>query len=157
MAAANLFAQTYGLTGSQDRDAVAALLQFVQVPEFTPKSGVKIHVSDQELQSANASVGEDVWPVGQESPPQLVPCPVQPSLPLTLLCNPWPKASPHLPLSLPCSEMRVGWVKFYPSCLLLPTPWPSGELAVCFSCSVCVSLGKNNFSLFLLDLFIWRV
>lgn len=65
MAAANLFAQTYGLMGSQDRAAVGALLQAVQVPEFTPKSGVKIHVSDQELQSANASVGEGVWPVGQ--------------------------------------------------------------------------------------------
>ena len=66
IAAANLFAQTYGLTGSQDRAAVATLLQSVQVPEFTPKSGVKIHVSDQELQSANASVGEDVWPLCQE-------------------------------------------------------------------------------------------
>ncbi|EPY75682.1 ubiquitin-like modifier-activating enzyme 1 Y-like protein [Camelus ferus] len=58
MAAANLFAQTYGLLGSQDRAAVATLLQSVQVPEFTPKSGVKIHVSDQELQSANASVDD---------------------------------------------------------------------------------------------------
>uniref|UniRef100_A0A2K5RYN3 Ubiquitin-like modifier-activating enzyme 1 n=1 Tax=Cebus imitator TaxID=2715852 RepID=A0A2K5RYN3_CEBIM len=58
MAAANLFAQTYGLAGSQDRAAVATLLQSVQVPEFTPKSGVKIHVSDQELQSANASVDD---------------------------------------------------------------------------------------------------
>lgn len=75
MAAANLFAQTYGLTGSQDRAAVATLLQSVHVPEFTPKSGVKIHVSDQELQSANASVGEDVRPFGQGSPPPLVPRP----------------------------------------------------------------------------------
>ncbi|XP_006140627.1 ubiquitin-like modifier-activating enzyme 1 [Tupaia chinensis] len=52
VAAANLFAQTYGLTGSQDRAAVATVLRSVQVPEFTPKSGIKIHVSDQELQSA---------------------------------------------------------------------------------------------------------
>nr|XP_008505284.1 PREDICTED: ubiquitin-like modifier-activating enzyme 1 [Equus przewalskii] len=58
MAAANLFAQAYGLMGSRDRAAVATLLQSVQVPEFTPKSGVKIHVSDQELQSANASVDD---------------------------------------------------------------------------------------------------
>ncbi|KAK2508547.1 hypothetical protein MC885_007636 [Smutsia gigantea] len=58
MAAANLFAQTYGLMGSQDRAAVVTLLRSVQVPEFTPKSGVKIHVSDQELQSANASVDD---------------------------------------------------------------------------------------------------
>ncbi|XP_072483986.1 ubiquitin-like modifier-activating enzyme 1 isoform X1 [Notamacropus eugenii] len=58
MAAANLFAQTYGLTGSKDRGAVAALLQTVHIPKFTPKSGVKIHVSDQELQSASASVDD---------------------------------------------------------------------------------------------------
>ncbi|XP_058570974.1 ubiquitin-like modifier-activating enzyme 1 isoform X3 [Neofelis nebulosa] len=58
MAAANLFAQTYGLIGSQDRAAVAILLQSVHVPEFTPKSGVKIHVSDQELQNTIASVDD---------------------------------------------------------------------------------------------------
>uniref|UniRef100_A0A8C9RXZ4 E1 ubiquitin-activating enzyme n=1 Tax=Scleropages formosus TaxID=113540 RepID=A0A8C9RXZ4_SCLFO len=58
MAAANLFAQTYGLAGSTDRAAVIRLLQDVKVPVFTPKSGVKIHVSDQELQNANASVGK---------------------------------------------------------------------------------------------------
>ncbi|XP_028923125.1 ubiquitin-like modifier-activating enzyme 1 [Ornithorhynchus anatinus] len=58
MAAANLFAQTYGLPGSQDRAAVVGLLQSVRVPDFTPKSGVKIHVSDQELQNANASVDD---------------------------------------------------------------------------------------------------
>ncbi|KAM8893344.1 LOW QUALITY PROTEIN: ubiquitin-like modifier-activating enzyme 1 [Lycaon pictus] len=58
MAAANLFAQTYGLMGSQDRAAVAVLLQSVHIPEFIPKSGVKIHVSDQELQNASASVDD---------------------------------------------------------------------------------------------------
>ncbi|XP_031801112.1 ubiquitin-like modifier-activating enzyme 1 isoform X2 [Sarcophilus harrisii] len=58
MAAANLFAQSYGLVGSRDRTAVATLIQTVHVPEFTPKSGVKIHVSDQELQSANTSVDD---------------------------------------------------------------------------------------------------
>lgn len=58
MAAANLFAQTYGLPGSTDRAAVAHILQEVKVPTFTPRSGVKIHVSDQELQNANASVGK---------------------------------------------------------------------------------------------------
>ena len=91
IAAANLFAQTYGLTGSQDRAAVATLLQSVQVPEFTPKSGVKIHVSDQELQSANASVGEDVWPFCQELLPHWssAQCSLlTSSLPLALLCNP---------------------------------------------------------------------
>ncbi|KAG9269620.1 ubiquitin-like modifier-activating enzyme 1 [Astyanax mexicanus] len=58
LAGANLYAQTYGLQGSTDRAALAKLLQDIKVPEFTPKSGVKIHVSDQELQSANASVDD---------------------------------------------------------------------------------------------------
>ncbi|XP_077891556.1 ubiquitin-like modifier-activating enzyme 1 isoform X2 [Ictidomys tridecemlineatus] len=59
MAAANLFAQTYGLAGSQDRVAVTSLLQSLPVPKFIPKSGIKIHVSDQELQSASSSVDDN--------------------------------------------------------------------------------------------------
>lgn len=62
MAAANLFAQTYGLLGSQDRHAVTTLLQSLQIPAFTPKSGVKIHVSDEELLDASASSGENTAP-----------------------------------------------------------------------------------------------
>uniref|UniRef100_A0A671RC84 E1 ubiquitin-activating enzyme n=1 Tax=Sinocyclocheilus anshuiensis TaxID=1608454 RepID=A0A671RC84_9TELE len=58
MAAANLLAQSYGLPCSTERSDLTKLLQDVKVPEFTPKSGVKIHVSDQELQSANASIGK---------------------------------------------------------------------------------------------------
>uniref|UniRef100_A0A7N6B0G1 E1 ubiquitin-activating enzyme n=1 Tax=Anabas testudineus TaxID=64144 RepID=A0A7N6B0G1_ANATE len=55
MAGANLFAQTYSLPGSNDRVGVAKILQEVKVPAFTPRSGVKIHVSDQELQNSNSS------------------------------------------------------------------------------------------------------
>lgn len=58
MAAANLFAQTYGVQGSTDRAAVMKILQDVKVPVFTPRSGVKIHVSDQDLQNSNSSVGK---------------------------------------------------------------------------------------------------
>lgn len=58
IAGANLLAQSYGLPGSRDRASVARVLQDIKVPTFTPKSGVKIHVSDQELQNSNASVGE---------------------------------------------------------------------------------------------------
>ncbi|XP_069501606.1 ubiquitin-like modifier-activating enzyme 1 [Ambystoma mexicanum] len=58
MAAANLFAQSYGITGSPDRPVVADILQSIRVPEFTPRSGVTIHVSDQELQNAHASVDD---------------------------------------------------------------------------------------------------
>nr|XP_020043100.1 ubiquitin-like modifier-activating enzyme 1 [Castor canadensis] len=56
MAAANLFAQTYGLTGSQDRAAVTTHLQSLQAP-MDP--GIRIHASDQELQGTSASVGDD--------------------------------------------------------------------------------------------------
>ncbi|GCC42012.1 hypothetical protein chiPu_0026361 [Chiloscyllium punctatum] len=58
VAAANLFAQTYGIKGSQDRDQIAELLKNIKVPTFTPKSGVKIHVSDQDLQNSNASLDD---------------------------------------------------------------------------------------------------
>lgn len=58
IAGANLLAQSYGLQGSRDRAVVVRLMQDIKVPTFTPKSGVKIHVSDQELQNSNASVGE---------------------------------------------------------------------------------------------------
>lgn len=58
VAAANLFAQTYGVQGSTDRAGVVKILQEVKVPTFTPRSGVKIHVSDQELQNSNSSVGK---------------------------------------------------------------------------------------------------
>ncbi|CAI9181566.1 unnamed protein product [Rangifer tarandus platyrhynchus] len=54
IAAANLFAQTYGMMGSQDRSAVTKLIQSMQVPEFTLKSGVRIQVSDQELQTSSS-------------------------------------------------------------------------------------------------------
>ncbi|XP_032746418.1 ubiquitin-like modifier-activating enzyme 1 Y [Rattus rattus] len=58
MAAANLFAQTYGLEGSQDCAAVTTLLQSLPAPKFAPKSGIRIHVSEQELQSTSATVDD---------------------------------------------------------------------------------------------------
>lgn len=67
MAAANLFAQTYGLGGSQDCAAVAKLLKSLPVPKFAPRSGIRIHVSEQELQSTSATVGENVSPFIQGS------------------------------------------------------------------------------------------
>jgi ubiquitin-activating enzyme E1 len=70
MAAANLFAQTYGLTGSQDRAAVTTHLQSLQAP-MDP--GIRIHASDQELQGTSASVGEDSVCPGVTT--LLVPCP----------------------------------------------------------------------------------
>lgn len=58
MAAANLYARTYGIQGSTDRAGVMKILQVVKVPAFTPRSGVKIHLSDQDLQNSPSSVGK---------------------------------------------------------------------------------------------------
>uniref|UniRef100_A0A6Q2YYV8 E1 ubiquitin-activating enzyme n=1 Tax=Esox lucius TaxID=8010 RepID=A0A6Q2YYV8_ESOLU len=73
MAAANLFAQSYGLPCSTDRVAVAKILDSLSVPTFVPRSGVKIHVSDQELQSANASVSafQHLLTVDAAAPPMV--------------------------------------------------------------------------------------
>uniref|UniRef100_A0A8C5X5S4 E1 ubiquitin-activating enzyme n=1 Tax=Malurus cyaneus samueli TaxID=2593467 RepID=A0A8C5X5S4_9PASS len=45
VAAANLFAQSYGIAGSRDRAAVAELVRHVRVPPFAPKAGVFTWVS----------------------------------------------------------------------------------------------------------------
>ncbi|XP_075302214.1 ubiquitin-like modifier-activating enzyme 1 [Opisthocomus hoazin] len=58
MAASNLFAQSYGIEGSRERGPVAKLLLHVRVPPFAPKAGVRIHVSDQELQSAAVTLDD---------------------------------------------------------------------------------------------------
>ncbi|KAK6467250.1 ubiquitin-like modifier-activating enzyme 1 isoform X1 [Huso huso] len=58
MASANLLAKTYGVPGSRDRAALVKILDAVHVPQFTPRSGVTIHVSDQELQNANTSTDD---------------------------------------------------------------------------------------------------
>lgn len=52
-AAANLKAEVYGIAQLRDRDAVAKLVSAVDVKPFTPKSGVKIAVTDAAMQAAN--------------------------------------------------------------------------------------------------------
>ncbi|XP_075993676.1 ubiquitin-like modifier-activating enzyme 1 [Genypterus blacodes] len=58
MAAANLFAQTYGVPGSTDRAAVVKILQEINVPVFKPRAGITIHISDEELHNTNSSVDD---------------------------------------------------------------------------------------------------
>uniref|UniRef100_A0A9R1SD38 E1 ubiquitin-activating enzyme n=2 Tax=Cyprinus carpio TaxID=7962 RepID=A0A9R1SD38_CYPCA len=77
MAAANLLAQSYGLPGSTERSVLTKLLQDIKVPEFIPKSGVKIHVSDQELQSANASIELKTLLPSTEATSQYKLCPIE--------------------------------------------------------------------------------
>lgn len=50
-AAANLKAQVYGLAQVRDRAAVAALADAIVLPEFKPKSNVRIAVTDAALQA----------------------------------------------------------------------------------------------------------
>lgn len=51
VAAANLKAYVYGIEQIRDRQKVKEILARVDVPEFIPKSGVKIAVNDSEAQS----------------------------------------------------------------------------------------------------------
>lgn len=46
IAAANLHAYNYGLRGETDPNIFRKVADSVIVPEFTPKSGVKIQVND---------------------------------------------------------------------------------------------------------------
>ena len=48
-AVANLKAEMFGIAQSRDRNLVKKLAAAVNVPVFTPKSGVKIEVNDSEL------------------------------------------------------------------------------------------------------------
>ncbi|XP_069792676.1 ubiquitin-like modifier-activating enzyme 1 isoform X2 [Narcine bancroftii] len=59
LAAANLFAENYSITGSKDRAAIQQILLSVAIPPFTPKYGVTIHTSDQEMAEAEVSVANN--------------------------------------------------------------------------------------------------
>ncbi|XP_051996508.1 ubiquitin-like modifier-activating enzyme 1 [Xyrauchen texanus] len=49
VAAANLYRNLYGIEGSRNHVGIQNILLGVKMPEFTPKSSVKIAVTDQEL------------------------------------------------------------------------------------------------------------
>ncbi|KAI9327506.1 hypothetical protein DFJ73DRAFT_766321 [Zopfochytrium polystomum] len=55
MSAANLHAYNFGMKGSRDRQYVSAVVAKIPVPEFTPKSGVKIQVNESEAAQAAAA------------------------------------------------------------------------------------------------------
>ncbi|XP_041639928.1 ubiquitin-like modifier-activating enzyme 1 [Cheilinus undulatus] len=50
IAAANLYGQIYGINGTRDSASIREILQKVSVPSFTPKSSVKIYVTDKEME-----------------------------------------------------------------------------------------------------------
>lgn len=64
-AAANLKAEVYGIPHNRNREDVVEMVQKVVVPEFVPKSGVKIAVTDAQLQMANGSGNVDNDRIGQ--------------------------------------------------------------------------------------------
>lgn len=55
VAAANLKAKVYGIPTCRDREEIGRIVSSVQVPEFTPKSGVKIAETDSQVQVSNGS------------------------------------------------------------------------------------------------------
>ncbi|XP_059047630.1 ubiquitin-like modifier-activating enzyme 1 [Achroia grisella] len=59
VAAANLRATVYGLPNCVDREYIARIATSVQVPEFSPKSGIKIAVTDAQLQQNNDEMDQD--------------------------------------------------------------------------------------------------
>lgn len=50
VAAANLYAQIYGIEGTRDRVSIRQILDNLAVPPFTPKSSVRIHLTDEEME-----------------------------------------------------------------------------------------------------------
>lgn len=56
---ANLKAELYGIPQVRNLETVAQLVKQVVVPEFTPKSGVSIAVTDAQVQNANVDLDQD--------------------------------------------------------------------------------------------------
>ncbi|XP_054711827.1 ubiquitin-like modifier-activating enzyme 1 isoform X2 [Uloborus diversus] len=58
-AAANLRAFMYGIPANRDKENIAEMISSVKVPEFIPKSGVRIAITDSEAQENNATADID--------------------------------------------------------------------------------------------------
>lgn len=59
LAAANLKAEVYGIPQNRNREVIASIVESVVVPEFIPKSGVKIAVTDSQMQVSNGAGNVD--------------------------------------------------------------------------------------------------
>jgi ubiquitin-activating enzyme E1 len=58
MAAANLHAFNYGLKGETDPAIFKKTVEAQKIPEFTPKSGVKIQINENEPVANDSNDGE---------------------------------------------------------------------------------------------------
>ncbi|XP_007888470.2 ubiquitin-like modifier-activating enzyme 1 isoform X3 [Callorhinchus milii] len=59
VSAANLFAATHSIQGSTDRNSIQKILSDVSIPDFIPKSGVKIHATDKEMEADTDSLDDE--------------------------------------------------------------------------------------------------
>lgn len=59
VAAANLKAEVYGIPQVRDRQAVKDMVDKIEIPEFVPKSGVKIAVTDAEAEAQSNQVDSE--------------------------------------------------------------------------------------------------
>lgn len=57
VAAANLYAQIFGIKGTRDRVSIRKMLADVAVPPFAVTSSVRIHLTDQEMEEAKEGDG----------------------------------------------------------------------------------------------------
>lgn len=55
IAGANLKAKVYGISTNRDKEEIARIVSTVKIPDFTPKSGVKIAETDSQVQVSNGS------------------------------------------------------------------------------------------------------
>ncbi|KAM9361812.1 ubiquitin-like modifier-activating enzyme 1 [Symphorus nematophorus] len=59
VAAANLYGQIYGVNGTRDFASIRNILETVSVPPFTPRSSVKIHLTDKEMEEEKEKGSDD--------------------------------------------------------------------------------------------------
>ncbi|XP_054473859.1 ubiquitin-like modifier-activating enzyme 1 [Anoplopoma fimbria] len=59
VAAANLYGQIFGISGTRDCASIRETLEQVHVPSFTPKSSVKIHLTDKEMKEEKQEDRDD--------------------------------------------------------------------------------------------------
>lgn len=108
-AAANLRAVNYGIQGTKDKDQIKAILKTVNVPVFTPQSGVKIAVTDAEAQ-AQADASESDATILSNILEELPDCTVLKEAGLRITPHEFEKdddSNGHIDFIVACSNLRA--------------------------------------------------